>query len=187
MLVFFYEHCLLWFVGTCIIKYLSIFYPSVFADSDYTDREILVKSRFFITALVLILIILDYGLIIDLEYMVLYQRMIGNYDESVENRNLPFLWQILTLISVCVFIWIQFHIEKSGFIDENMSKNRLRFIMLIIFITLAFAALPFSNKDFLLLGVLSLLPGFFVVSTPNLFDYFKSKFLKQYKNCVISS
>ena len=175
------QFCMLYLICTIIVKYLSIFYPSAFADSDFTDKEILTQIRFFICGAVLIIFILDFSFIIDLDTTALYQKMMKNRGE-VPKRGFLALHRFLGVFCAVLLIFVLFQIEKSGYKEENSSKNLHRFgFFTILFIFVMAISANIGFDDVVIIGAIvfsalfAILPTLYIFNSPNLRNYIVDK------------
>ena len=181
---------LTWFIAIIFVKYVTIFHPSLFADSDHTDEEILVKARFYTTGISIILFIIEVGIFQNSTQSFIFRRLSGKEaDKEIRSRlGVMHLFVFATVISI---IYVNFKIKKSGYQEANSPNWLRKFKFCSLFVCLALISLVLIYATFAVKKIKSpifqcivsvvfswtstLLPAVFIMTYDNLRLYFVQK------------
>ena len=181
---------LTWFIAIIFVKYVTIFHPSLFADSDHTDEEILVKARFYTTGISIILFIIEVGVFQNSTQSFIFRRLSGKEaDKEIRSRlGVMHLFVFATVISI---IYVNFKIKKSGYQEANSPNWLRKFKFCSLFVCLALISLVLIYATFPVKKIKSpifqcivsvvfswtstLLPAVFIMTYDNLRLYFVQK------------
>ena len=190
LLIFQFFTFLTWFIAIIFVKYVTIFHPSLFADSDHTDEEILVKARFYTTGISIILFIIEVGIFQNSTQSFIFRRLSGKEaDKEIRSRlGVMHLFVFATVISI---IYVNFKIKKSGYQEANSPNWLRKFKFCSLFVCLALISLVLIYATFAVKKIKSpifqcivsvvfswtstLLPAVFIMTYDNLRLYFVQK------------
>ena len=190
LLIFQFFTFLTWFIAIIFVKYVTIFHPSLFADSDHTDEEILVKARFYTTGISIILFIIEVGVFQNSTQSFIFRRLSGKEaDKEIRSRlGVMHLFVFATVISI---IYVNFKIKKSGYQEANSPNWLRKFKFCSLFVCLALISLVLIYATFPVKKIKSpifqcivsvvfswtstLLPAVFIMTYDNLRLYFVQK------------
>ena len=170
-----------WFIAVIFVKYVTIFHPSLFADSDQTDEEILSKARFYHTGIIILYFILEFGFIRNVGQGFIFLRLTGKKQKNVS----PGIVQLLVLAIITLVIYFNLKLKKSGYQEVNSKKMVQKIIALTVCFVLIYSFSPIregrsgilqSAVSVLISLTITLVPALFIVAHDNLRNYVLQKF-----------
>ena len=175
---------LTWLIAVILVKYTTIFHPSLFADSDDTDKEILLKARFFHYGIIIIQFILEFGYLQNFQHSFIYLKLSGKKDAK-QQRFHPGILHLLILATISSIIYVNLKIKRSGYQDKRSKKWLQKLIPVIICFVLIYTFFPVhSTRPEILKSAVAcifswtvaLLPALFIATYDNLRNYLSQKF-----------
>ena len=163
------------------IKYIVIFHPSYFADSEYTDQELLLQKRMIVLMIQLIIFIIDYGFLGEGETTPMVKLLNG---QNTERSYIKFMIvKLLGVISIVFVILIKVKIYFSRFNDDITIHKKMVLITIGLFCFACLIPLVHINSYSLeIIRVLrclsasiicTLIPAFIILSNDHLKNHVK--------------
>ena len=175
---------LTWLIAVIFVKYTTIFHPSLFADSDHTDEEILVKARFHHYGIVIFQFILEFGYFQNFRHSIIYLKLSGKKDTEQQGFH-PGILHLLILATISSIIYVNLRIKKSGYQHKKSKKWLQKIIPVVICFVLIYTFFPVNSTrpEVLKSAVacifswtVALLPALFIATYDNLRNYLLQKF-----------
>ena len=113
------------------IKYIVIFLPSYFADSEYTDQELLLQKRMIVLIIQLFIFIIEFGFLREGETTQMVKLLNGQNAERSHSKFL--ITKLLGVISIVLVFLIKAKIYFSRFNDDTTIHKKMVFITIGIF------------------------------------------------------
>ena len=170
-----------WFITTIFVKYVSIFHPSFFADSDNTDGEILVKARFYSTGIAIILFFLEVGVFQNSNQSFIYLKLLAEDGKKSQ----PGILHLLVFITMISIIYVNLKIKRSGYQEADSKIWLQKIIAMVVCVVLILVSFPVGpGKSQIFQSVISvflswtvtLVPALSIVTYNNLRLYLSQKF-----------
>ena len=176
---------LIWFIIIIFVKYITIFHPSLVADSDYTDEEILVKARFYTGGITIVLFIIEFCFFQNFWCAFIFLMLSGIEQDKLQRFRLKNV-HLLALATITSIIYVNFKINKSGYKERNSKKwlQKVIAVVCIILIAATFPVAKSSGRSQIIKSYISvlfswtstLLPAFFIATYDNLRHYLLKRF-----------